>query len=229
VHLQLEDARVLKDMSQVGDGTSDEDELFAWRASTSVGDFAREVLTATAAGWGVTPAPNSDTTLVVRLTRFWVSERNQAVGSTYAAEVFVTGTLKNASDEPVAQFSGAGDARRYGKPRSPVNCMEVLSDALKEAYASLMTDKPTSSPAAATPDPSNASGEPMTPAALLGEVLKLRSSGFSNEALTQYVNQRSLSAAFAVTDMIAWKDAGISEELIRAAMSRPVVARTGAP
>jgi hypothetical protein len=49
-------------------------------------------------------------------------------------------TLKDARGKTLAQGSGTGTAHRYGHAHSPENINEVLSDALKEAYANVLAD-----------------------------------------------------------------------------------------
>ena len=70
--------------------------------------------------------------------RFHVDERNEAVGSTYSAEVQFTYVVTDASGATLAEGAAAGTANRYGRARSGANCAEVLSDALRDAVGTLL-------------------------------------------------------------------------------------------
>jgi len=229
LRLVFEDVRALKDPLLVGDATDDDDEPFAWRATTSVDDFARGVFSQLAAGWGIQLSADSSTMLRVKLARFWVAERNQAVGSTYAAEVRVTATLEDAAGRQIGRFSGSGEAHRYGKKRSAANCSEVLSDAMKAAYAGLLTWPQNPAHPASTDGPTAPPGQPIEPAILKEELLKLKAGGFTDEVLIQHINGKSLTDPLTADDLLAWKKEGLSEDVIRAAMGRPVGGGPGAP
>jgi uncharacterized lipoprotein YajG len=138
VGLTFEDKRPPTEVAVVGEGTDDDDHLFPWVSTTSVPEFAKEVFVRTVQGWGVRIEQGSDLTLAVRLARFFVSEKDQAVGSSYTAEVRVAFELKGKDGSLLSSGVSAGDARRYGRKRSAENCNEVLSDALKAAYANLL-------------------------------------------------------------------------------------------
>ena len=72
--------------------------------------------------------------------RFFVDESNKAVGSVYASEVKFTYTLEDGKGKRLTDGAASGSAHRYGRARSADNCNEVLSDALKEAYAEVLSD-----------------------------------------------------------------------------------------
>ncbi len=137
VSVTFEDARPPSEVAQVGEGTDDHDHLFPWHSSNSVMEFATDVFHRTADGWGIQESDGADLTLALRITRFFVTEKDQAVGSTYAADARVGFALKDRTGVVLADGVSAGSARRYGRKRSGENCNEVLSDAIKEAYAKL--------------------------------------------------------------------------------------------
>ena len=72
--------------------------------------------------------------------RFDVDESNKALGSIYATEVRLGFVVKDAGGKTLAEGTGMGTAHRYGHAHSPENINEVLSDALKEAYANVLAD-----------------------------------------------------------------------------------------
>ncbi|HYS04425.1 MAG TPA: serine protease [Candidatus Dormibacteraeota bacterium] len=137
VAVTFEDVRPPSEAAAVGEGTDDHDHLFPWHSTNSVMEFATEVFHRTSVAWGIQESAGADLTLALRITRFFVTEKDQAVGSTYAAEVRIGFALKDRAGAVLADGASAGSARRYGRKRSGENCNEVLSDAIKEAYANL--------------------------------------------------------------------------------------------
>lgn len=136
ITLTFEDKRPPSEGELVGEGTDDDDHLFPWRSTTPIPEFAREVFVRTAQGWGVQIQEGADRTLVVRLTRFFVSEKDQAVGSNYTADVRVAFELKGHDGALLSSGVASGDARRYGRKRSADNCNEVLDDGAQGASRS---------------------------------------------------------------------------------------------
>jgi len=133
VKIVTEDGRTGAVPAVVGDGTDDDDRPFDISAEGDVMGFAGEVVRRNFEEWSFPVDDASKTVLTLRLSRFWVAERNQAVGSMYSAEVRWIWTLTGESGETLGWGTASGDTKRYGKERSRENCTEVLSDALKEA------------------------------------------------------------------------------------------------
>jgi hypothetical protein len=61
---------------------------------------------------------------------------------------------------------------------------------------------------------------PVTPAALLTELVKLQKQGFDTDLLIDYVNKKTVSPALSADDMVKWKQAGMPPEVIKAALAR---------
>jgi uncharacterized lipoprotein YajG len=139
--VKVEDARGGENPLDVGKGTNDDDQTFAIRASTDPIAYVAETLDQVATSWGVKTADKADRVLTLRLMRFFVDESNKAVGSVYAAEVKVTFVLADAAGKKLFEGATSGSAHRYGRARSADNCNEVLSDALKEAFANVLSDE----------------------------------------------------------------------------------------
>lgn len=139
VTLRFEDGRG-DDALEIGQGTNDDDQRFPIRASTDVLAFVRDTLTQVGADWDVKIEDPADRVLTIRLTRFHVDESNKALGSMYASEVKMTFALADKGGKRLMDGAASGSANRYGRARSGDNCNEVLSDALKEAYANLLSD-----------------------------------------------------------------------------------------
>ena len=60
----------------------------------------------------------------------------------------------------------------------------------------------------------------MSPDELLAELVKLKKQGFTTDLLVNYVNQKNLSSTLSADDMVEWKNAGMPQEVIKAAMDR---------
>ena len=162
VEIRVEDARKLADPLVIGQGTGGDDKLFPVHADHDVIAYVQEAATAVAKEWSLKTDRPAARTLILQLTRFYIDESNKALGSIYAAEVKFGYILKDARGHTLAEGNGSGTAHRYGHAHSPENITEVLSDALKEAYANVLAEHPlqtawvsgkatTSSPSAAAP------------------------------------------------------------------------------
>lgn len=233
VSLAFDDARPPSEISVVGEGENDDDEVFPWRATSSVRDFAAEVFLRTAREWGVSFDKGAGLVLSVRLKRFFVSETDQPVGSSYLAEVRVAYELEEAGGNILTSGVASGSARRYGRSRNADNCNEVLSDAMKRAYANLL-DQPRlqaawlgeeSSPGAEMLSDrgearDRSSSAAVSPGALLSEVVRLQGEGLGSDILISYIRQQVLTAPLTAEDLVHWKRAGLPESVIQAALDR---------
>ena len=225
VNLSIAEGRAGNDPAVIGDTSDDDDRVWPVRSSNDVIAWANEALKKNAADWGIKTSPDAPLILAGKLTRFRVLESNKAVGSTYNAETQVAFTLQDSKGRTLWEGAASGDATRYGKSRSPENTSEVLSDAIKEAYANLFNDaglqnawlgkaQPAASATAAPSPPS------VTPAELLADLVKLKKQGFTTDLLVDYVNQKTLSSTLSADDLVAWKKEGMPQEVIKAALER---------
>lgn len=228
VEIIFEDAREQVEPSVVGDGTGDDDQHFVWKASNDVKKFCHQTFVRIVSGWGVRSEPGASRILRVRLNQFNLSERDQAVGSMYLAEVRVTGQMEERAGDVLGLGAGAGDARRYGKKRSGQNSIEVLSDAMKEAFANLLDDSALRAAWAGRKVSANirSTERDVSPAELLADLVKLKAQGFTSDLLVEFVRQRTLSASLTAEEMVAWKQAGMSEPVIRMALERAPVSKS---
>jgi hypothetical protein len=62
----------------------------------------------------------------------------------------------------------------------------------------------------------------VTPGELLAELQNLRQEGFDDATLLAVVKKKTLAVPLGTEDMVAWKRAGLPEEIIRAAVELPV-------
>ena len=140
IDVRVEDARKLADPLQIGQGTGGDDKVFPIHADHDVIAFIQEMVTGVGKEWSLKQEHPAGRTLVLQVTRFYVDEANKALGSMYGTEVKLAFILKDARGNTLAEGLGTGSAHRYGHAHSPENINEVLSDALKEAYANVLAD-----------------------------------------------------------------------------------------
>ena len=140
VEVRVEDARKLADPLTIGQGTGGDDKVFPIHADHDVIAFIQEMVTGVGKEWSLKQEHPAGRTLILQVTRFYVDEANKALGSMYGTEVKFAFILKDAHGKPLAEGMGTGSAHRYGHAHSPENINEVLSDALKEAYANVLAD-----------------------------------------------------------------------------------------
>ena len=223
VRIVVEDGRTGANPALIGDGTDGKDRPFDIAAEGEVLAFVKEILRRNVEEWGFPVDESSKTVLLARLTRFWVAERNQAVGSMYDADVRWSWTLTHESGES-RSGTASGGTKRYGRARSIDNCNEVLSDALKEANAAVLEHEGAQAASdAASAAPAPAAG--LTPAAMLAEIQKLKQAGTGDDLMLEWIAGQTLRHPFTTEDVVAWKTAGIGEAVIKAAMARPVAAK----
>jgi len=140
VDVKVEDARKLADPLVIGQGTGGDDKLFPMHADKDPIAFIQEMLTGVGKEWGLKQEHPASRVLTLQVTRFFIDESNKALGSIYGGEAKLAFQLKDARGKTLAEGVGSGTAHRYGHAHSPENCNEVLSDALKEAYANVLAD-----------------------------------------------------------------------------------------
>jgi hypothetical protein len=226
VRLSIEDGRTISDPAVIGDSTDDDDRVWPVRAANDLLGWADEVLLKNAGEWGIRVSDSAPLELKGTLLRFMVNESNKAVGSVYNADIRVGFRLVDAKGQTLWEGNAPGDATRYGKSRNEDNVNEVLSDAIKEAYATILGDPALQNawlgkggPVASTSTPAPAAAR-MTPDELLTELVKLKKQGFTPELLVDYVNQKSLASGLTADDMVKWKKEGMSQDVIQAALKR---------
>jgi hypothetical protein len=142
VELRVEDARRLPDLLVIGQGTGGDDKAFPIRADRDVRAYVQETLGHVGESWSLKGATPASRILTMQITSFAIDESNKALGSTYGADVKLAFRLTDAKGTALASGVGVGTAHRYGRAHSPENINEVLSDALKEAYANVLGDQP---------------------------------------------------------------------------------------
>ena len=140
VEIRLKDSRPGNEPAAIGSRTDDEDHKFTLRAVNEVIPFVKQVLADTARQWGVHDEEGADLVLDATLQVYEALETNQAVGATFNAQVRLAAELKDRAGKVLWSGSSPGDATRYGKKFSNENVNEVLSDALLESFAGLLSE-----------------------------------------------------------------------------------------
>jgi hypothetical protein len=137
VSVTVEDLRPGDDPADIGTRTDNDDRKHTLRAVDKVQPYLASVVEELLHEWGIQTQDDASLSLNVILVRFSVLETNRAVGATYEANVQISAELTGS-----AEWSGgaSGDATRYGKKFSNDNVNEVLSDAVLEALASLLSN-----------------------------------------------------------------------------------------
>jgi hypothetical protein len=198
--------------------------------ASGVAEYAKKVLLDNASGWGLKVTPGADRMLTVKLIRFFVSENPKAIGAMFGSEARVLVSYAERR-KGLWEGSATGTTHRYGK-RNDENVNEVLSDALKEAYANAFSDsglqqaasgKGSGTGGGASSSSSSGSAkaaEGISPSQLLAELVDLKKQGFATDMLVGYVNQKTLNAEMTAKDLGQWKQAGMPQEVIKAALAR---------
>ena len=140
IAIRVEDARKLPDPLVIGHGTGGNDKTFPIHADRDVIAFIQETVADIASQWSLHQEKSANRILTLQLVRYDVDESNKAVGSVYTSDVRFAFTLKDAAGKTLAEGTASGGTHRYGKGHSGENCNEVLSDALKEAFANVISD-----------------------------------------------------------------------------------------
>lgn len=138
--IRVEDARKLSDPLVIGHGTGGNDKVFPIHADSDVIAFVQGTVGDIASQWSVQQQKSANRILTLQVVRFDVDESNKAVGSVYTSDVRFAFTLKDAQGKTLAEGTASGGTHRYGKGHSGENCNEVLSDALKEAFANVLSN-----------------------------------------------------------------------------------------
>jgi hypothetical protein len=138
ISITIDDARPGSTMT-IGQGTDDDDEPFDIVAAGDPLAFVRDSAGRVFTAWRLPVKDGADRQLHLELREFFVEESNKAVGSTYFATVTFRYELRR-GDAVLISGDAEGSSERYGRARSMDNCNEVLSDAMKEALATVLDD-----------------------------------------------------------------------------------------
>ena len=227
VRLSVVDGRTGADPTVIGEISDHADKVFPLLISNDPIAWANEVLKKEAAASGIKVTPDAPLSLTGKLTQLRLVASTKALGSTYNAQIQVAFTLADSRGRTLWTGSTEGGATQYGKERSGENANEVLNDALREAYTNAFEDsglqgawvggKPIASSGSSAPA---SAGPAVTPSEMLADLVKLKKQGFTTDLLVDYVNKKTLTKALSADDLVKWKNAGMPEEVIKAALAR---------
>lgn len=242
VAVAFEDVRQVATKDLIGEGTGSKDDTFRIRYAGFLPGYLKTTVKDRFGAWGIQTDDTSNLVLTMKVTRFHIRETHAFYGSQFNAEVQLPWTLADRAGHVFASGTAMGAGKTKGRWRNPVNCEEVLSDALQEAAANVAGDaklqdawlaanpEPARAPiavatSAATPTKARAnrkpgSAAPKTPAQLLAEVTKLRHQQFGTSLLVDYVSKQTIASAFSTNDLVQWKKAGVPEQVTAAALER---------
>lgn len=212
--LPLKDSRPLGDPRIVGENRERKTPRVV-RASGSVADFATAVLTTCFSQWGIRLGSGG---LILRgeLTNLFVTEEN-----TYSTQATIRFSLEEPDGKKLWEGIANGDARQWGASYKGENYNEQLSDALKGAYANLASNPGfqkawTGRTASAAPAPAKT----VTPEELKKSILSMMEKGIATNIIAGYARGVRVDPALTPDDIVAWKAAGIPDEVLEAAVSR---------
>jgi len=141
VAIHVTEHRNESDPKVIGQGTGGDDKTFPIKSATEIKPFIDETLESVAKSFGLKVSEKGgDRVLNLTVTRFYIDEGNKALGSVYSSEVRLGYTLKTSGGKTLVEGATTGSAHRYGRAHSEENIDEVLSDALKEAFANVLND-----------------------------------------------------------------------------------------
>ena len=201
--------------------------LYEWKSTGPVAPAVATIVERLLRNWNVSVAagPDADVSLALKLTRYRVDEISQTFGSDYRADVALHADLLTRGGETLGSMDATGTSHVSGVDQRASTCNQVLTSALEEALAKVVTGtsfgatrelvvSPTEpAPPAAPPPPGT-----ITPLGLYNDLLRLKAGGVSDEVLVAYVKQHKLTAPLSADEILRWTNAGIPQPAIQAAL-----------
>lgn len=208
--LEVTDARGAEDPGVLGAQRAKGEDVYLWRTEQPLASAVTVLATQILNGWSVHVAPEAEFGLRLELLRYYVTEKSEAFGSTYVAEVRFKVAFVDRAGAVLWMGEASGDAKRPGVDARASMCNEALSIALRRALAQGLSSVKleTAAPVAIDPD------------ALFADLTRLKAGGVGDDVLVAYVEQRKLSRPLTVDEILQWKNIGIPDAAIKAA-SRP--------
>ena len=140
IALAIEDARQVKTKDLVGQGTGAGDDTFRIRFAGFLPSYLKTTVQDRFGTWGVQVDEHANLVLLIKVTRFHVLETHAFYGSVFTAEVQLPWTLTDRAGSVFASGTAMGTGKTKGRWRNPINCEEVLADALQEAAFTALRD-----------------------------------------------------------------------------------------
>lgn len=185
------------------------------RSDDEIAPFVTDVLFRLAERWHLSPDPRATRVLETEIRMFDVEVDKGA----FNANVHLVFRVHDRElDTYTYQAVHAGHDGSIGFRSREANYNRVLSNALREAVSALISDEAFHDAVLGRAESIVVSV--ITPENLLTELLRLESSGMSEETMLAFVRERSVKGPFTAAHAAAWKRAGIPEPVIREAMAR---------
>jgi len=140
IAIAIEDARQVKTKDLVGQGTGAGDDTFRIRFAGFLPSYLKTTIQDRFGTWGIQVDDKSSLVLAIKVTRFHVAEKHAFYGSIFTAEVQLPWTLADRAGHVFASGTALGTGKTKGRWRNPINCEEVLADALQQAAATAAGD-----------------------------------------------------------------------------------------
>ena len=233
VKLQLADARHAAEPDVVGSQHEKETEIYLWRSKGAVAPAVQAIAGQVLREWKIRTAADADLELSLELEKYWVDEASVTFGSAYTADVAIAAKLVDRAGQVVWTGRGTGTAKRTAVDGRASTCNELLSLALRDALAGIVAApsgetaplglavSPTDAarvPAGAAGGAAVAAPGTVDPSVLFDDLVRLSSGGVTDDVLVSYVKQHRPSRALNVDEILAWKNAGIPDAAIKAAV-----------
>jgi hypothetical protein len=182
-------------------------------ASGSVPGFVHQALRRRLTVWGIPLEERAPIVLKGELLRLFVTETDM-----YEAEARIRFRLENRSGTILWENIAAGSSRRWGRSLKAENYNERITEALHACYVSLVNDKGFQR---AWMEEGNAPALPpaMTLQELKTKVLAMVKQNVAEDVIALWVSQQRLSEPMRAEAVLDWKASGISDAVVRAALS----------
>lgn len=134
--LPLTDAREGADRSLIGENRQSKNRPIPVRSSSSIPEFATGALKTCLSAWGVRLAPTAKLVLRGEIITLFATEANK-----YQGEARFRFFLETSEGKRLWEGIVSGDDWTWGRDLNPQNYNQVISDAMKKAYAALLNDQ----------------------------------------------------------------------------------------
>jgi hypothetical protein len=185
------------------------------RSDDPVPPFVTDVLHRLAERWHLTPDPRATRVLETEVRLFEVEVDKGA----FNANVHLVFRVRDTGLDTVTyQAVHAGHDGSIGFRSREANYNRVLSNALREAVAKLLSDPAFQDAVLGRAE--SIVQSVIAPEGLLNELLRMKRAGMSEATLIEFVRTRTIQGPFTADHATAWAEAGIPESVLREAMAR---------
>lgn len=181
-------------------------------ASTYPAPFVNEVLSICLRAWGVKIAEDAPLRLESELVTLFAVEANK-----YRGEARLRFKLVGSDEKVLWEGIESGEDYTWGMSMKPANYSQVLSNALRGAYAQLLANEGFQ---AAWSGRAALAAPQLAPSEMKAVILKMMADGIGSEVIASYVRSINIVPALTPEQISEWKREGIAEPVIAAALER---------